>query len=121
MNPASQGVLSPPASGPSETYAIHPNFPLSPDAGQINETRSKGVETTEKTLDLLERYQKAIADPQMPLKRINEFIDSLSLEVKSLNSLSEKLPPVDPLQKIMTEVGILSAVEIEKFNRGEYI
>jgi hypothetical protein len=116
-----QGIPSLPASSPFETYAIHAGFPLSLDTGRISETRSKGLEATEKTLDLLERYQKAIADPQVPLKKVNEFIDSLSLEVKSLNALSGNLPPVDPLQKIMTEVGIISAVEIEKFKRGEYI
>ena len=27
----------------------------------------------------------------------------------------------DPLQKIVTDLGIVSTVEIEKFNRGEYV
>ncbi len=88
---------------------------------QINQIRSQGVARAENTLTILEQYQKAMGDPQMTLKNVNHLIQSLSQEVNSLNRLSEKLPSSDPLQKIMNEIGIVSAVEIEKFNRGEYI
>jgi hypothetical protein len=41
--------------------------------------------------------------------------------LENLNRLSEQLSPSDPLKKIMTEAGIVSAMEIEKFRRGEYV
>jgi hypothetical protein len=88
---------------------------------RINQIRFQGVSQVENTLSILEKYQKAVGDPQMTLKKVDRLVQSLSQEVNGLNQLSEKLPTSDPLQKIMNEVGIVSAVEIEKFNRGEYI
>jgi methyltransferase-like protein len=88
---------------------------------EINQIRSQGVERSENTLTILEQYQKAMSDPQKNLKNVNGLVQSLSQEVDGLNRLSEKLPSSDPLQKIMNEISIVSAVEIEKFNRGEYI
>jgi len=76
---------------------------------------------TEKTLDLLEQYQKAMADPKVSLKEINPLAQALSQEIKGLNQWAQKLSSSDPLQKIIAEVGIVSSVEVEKFNRGDYI
>ena len=83
--------------------------------------RSQGVKVAESTLGILEEYQKAIGDPQKTPRQIDPLVQSLSEEVKSLKMLAEKVPPSDPLQKIMTDLGIVSTVEIEKFNRGEYV
>jgi hypothetical protein len=88
------------------------------DPAQI---RLKGIQSTEKTLDMLEQYQKAMANPNLSLKNIYPLIQSLSQELQGLNVLSEKLSPSDPLRPILTNTGIVSAVEIEKFHRGEYI
>jgi len=88
---------------------------------QIDQIRSQGVERAENTLTILEQYQKAMGDPQKTLKNVSGLVQSLAQEVNGLNRVSEKLPSSDPLQKIMNEIGIVSAVEIEKFNRGEYI
>ena len=88
---------------------------------EINQARSKGIEAAEGTLSLLEQYQKAMANPGMSLKKVDPLVESLSKEIKGLDLLSERLPPSDPLQKILTEVGIVSTVEIEKFRRGDYI
>ena len=83
--------------------------------------RSRGASATEKTLDLLDQYQKAMADPKVSLKEISPLVQSLSDETKSLTQWADKLSSSDPLQKIIVEVGILSSVEVEKFNRGDYI
>jgi hypothetical protein len=88
---------------------------------EFNQIRLQGVEATESALSLLEQYQKAIADPEISLKRIDPLVQSLSQEVNSLSILSERLSPSDPLQKILTEVGVVSTVEIEKFRRGDYV
>ena len=88
---------------------------------QIDQIRSQSVTKAENTLTILEQYQKAMGDPQETLKNVDGLVQSLAQEVHGLNRLSEKLPSSDPLQKIMNEIGIVSAVKIEKFNRGEYI
>ena len=82
---------------------------------------SQSIRATENTLEVLGEYEKAMANPGISLKKIDPLIQSLSQKVSGLNTLSEKLPPSDPLQKILTEVGIVAAVEIEKFRRGDYI
>jgi hypothetical protein len=87
----------------------------------IAQIRSQSIQATENTLKVLEEYKNAMGDPEMPLKKIDPLIQSLSQGMQDLNTLSAKLSPSDPLQKILTEVGIVSAVEIEKFRRGEYI
>jgi hypothetical protein len=87
----------------------------------IAQIRSQSVQATENTLEVLKKYEETIANPEISLKKIDPLIQSLSQEVQDLKILSEKLSPSDPLQKILTEVGIVSTVEIEKFRRGEYI
>ncbi len=83
--------------------------------------RSQGVEATEKTLNLLEEYQRAIDNPRVTLREIHPLVQSLAEETRGLNQSVEKLSPSDPLKKIMTEVGILSSIEVGKFNRGDYV
>ena len=92
-------------------------------AGQseIPQVRSQGITAAENALSLLEKYQEAIADPQMTLKKVDPLVQSLSQNVNDLSSLSDKLPASDPLRKIIDEIGIVTMVEVQKFNAGEYI
>ncbi len=83
--------------------------------------RYQGLQAVEETLRVLEKYQEGLSNPKTPLRKIEPFIQRLTNEVEGLNRLSEKLPLADPLRKILNEAGILSAVEIEKFRRGEYL
>ena len=121
INVAGQSSAS--ASRGVEEIPADPAYAIQALSGpeQIDQIRSLGVERAENTLTILEQYQKAMDDPQLTLKNVDRLVQSLSQEVSGLNRLSEKLPNSDPLQKIMNEIGIVSAVEIEKFNRGEYI
>jgi hypothetical protein len=83
--------------------------------------QARGIAATENTLALLEQYQQALADPAQTLKEINPLVQALSEKVTDLQGLARTLAPADPLKKIIQEVGTLSAVEVEKFNRGEYV
>ncbi len=87
---------------------------------EINQIRSLGVKTSEEVLNLLEDYQKAMANRQIPLDRIEPLIQSLSKGVGQLQILTDRVPASDPLRKILTDVGIISAVEIERYYRGGY-
>jgi len=125
LNDASQGAFP---SSLNQPLGTRTESTLSPppvsglEGGEgLFQIRSQGVQSTVNALEILEDYQQALADPAVPLKRIDQLVQSLSREIPRLNVLSEKLPPSDPLQKILAEVGILSTVEIEKFRRGEYV
>lgn len=98
-----------------------PSVNLAPQAAEPSALRSQGIGATEKTLELLEQYQRALADPKISLKEVNPLVQSLSREMKDLAGWAEKLSSSDPLQKILTDLGILASVEVEKFNRGDYI
>jgi len=93
----------------------------SPGLEHASETRFQGIRFTEKVLELLEGYQKSMADPTIALKQIDPMVQSLSKGIETLDSLSKSLAPSDPLQKILTEAGIVSTIEVERFKRGEYI
>ena len=102
--------------GPAEVSLLPPIL----EAGAPN-PKSQGVRATERTLDLLERYREALSDPRVSLKKVHPLVQSLRREVQEMNRWTDQLPPSDPLRKIMGEIEILSRVEIEKFNRGDYV
>ncbi len=123
--PAEAGTSTEGSVGRTEFFANSvlpiPSVNFVPGLPEFSTLRSQGALATEKALDLLEQYQRAMADPKVSLKEINPLAQSLSQEIKGLTQWAEKLPSSDPLQKIIAEVGILSSVEVEKFNRGDYI
>ncbi len=83
--------------------------------------RSQSLKAIEDAIAHLERYHEGLSSIETSLKKIDPIVQRLTMEVDELNSLSQKLPPDDPLRKILDETAILSAVEIEKFRRGDYI
>lgn len=99
-------------------FAEYPISFLNEPAGSV---RTQSVEAAEGVLGLLEEYQRSLADPGVSLKELDGLVQSLSREVNTLTQLSDKLSPADPLKKIASEVGMVSAVEIEKFNQGRYV
>ncbi len=98
-------------------------FPFFPSnlATEGPSVQFQGTEATERALDLLERYREALSDSRVSLKEVYSLVRSLRQEVQELDRWSDQLPPSDPLWKMMGEIGILSNVEIEKFNRGDYV
>jgi hypothetical protein len=94
--------------------------PFIPGLAGTSTVQAEGTLASERTLALLERYQVAMADSNRPLQEIRGVVQSLSAELDELTERAGKLSPSDPLQKIMTAIGVLSSVEIEKFNRGDY-
>ena len=122
----SEGTTSPeapvgkPEFFPDPVLSI-PSVNLATHAAEPSALRSQGIGATEKTLELLEQYQRALADPKISLKEANPLVQSLSREMKDLAGWAGKLSSSDPLQKILTDLGILASVEVEKFNRGDYI
>lgn len=87
----------------------------------LSSVQARGVAAAENTIALLEEYQKALADPDRTLKQIDPLVSSLAERVTFLKNLVNSLPSSDPLRRIVEEIGTLSAVEVEKFNRGDYV
>jgi hypothetical protein len=108
------------------TQPLAPGFEIGPVKGvmevqPVDPLRAQGVSAAEKALDLLGQYQQALADPAQSLKQINPLVESLSQKVDLLQKLTQQFAAGDPLQNIIREVGVVSAAEIAKFNRGDYI
>jgi len=91
------------------------------DQEDIPRIRSQSLKAIEDTLTILGKYQEALSNPETSLKKIDPFIKTLTKEADGLNRLYDKLPSADPLRNLLNEAGILSAVEIEKFRRGDYL
>ena len=113
-------MLTPPIQPPATGFEIGPVKGVM-EVQSPEQLRAQGVSVTEKTLDLLGQYQQALADPAQSLKQINPLVESLSVKVEQLQKLTQQFSAGDPLQKIIQEVGVVSAAEVAKFNRGDYI
>ncbi len=81
----------------------------------------EGARAAERALDLLEEYQRAMENPRNTLREIHPLVQSLAEEMKGLDQWIEQMSPSDPLRGILTQAGVLSSIEIEKFNRGDYL
>ena len=103
--------------GPLGVYSLPPLAGI----GNSVQGQNRSIQTADRMLNVLEEYQKALGDPEVSLKNLYPMIQSLSSEVQGMNEGTENLPANDPLRKILGEIGILTAVEVEKFNRGDYI
>jgi hypothetical protein len=95
--------------------------PATPEPGDLDLLRRKGIAVAENALSLLEDYGNAMGDPGISLKEIDPIVKSMLRENEKLAGLSGLMPSADPLAKILDGLGILSTVEAERFNRGEYI
>lgn len=120
--------VPPTVTGPEEVSshfltAISPLNPATegPEKFNLLSARTQGAKAAEETLDQLERYCQAMETPGRSLKEMDPLLKSLAEKIDALTQWSEKLPAADPLQKILSEASILSRVEIEKFNRGDYV
>jgi hypothetical protein len=85
------------------------------------ESQARTVQKAERVLSILEEYQRALGDPGASLKGIHPLVQSLSSELPGMKESADRLPSNDPLKKILGEIGVVAAVEVEKFNRGEYL
>jgi hypothetical protein len=103
--------------GPLAPYS----FPAISKFGKESRIRDQGLLAADQTLGILEQYQKAIADPKVSLKNLYPHIQSLSAEIQGIKQAAEGLPGSDPLKKILGEIGVLATVEVERFNRGDYV
>ena len=83
--------------------------------------KKEGVQTLEKAMLVLDQYQNSLADARVSLKEIFPLIQSMQEGTKGLSEMAGKFSVNDPLRGLLAETGILVAVEVEKYNRGDYL
>jgi len=103
--------------------------PVSPGPASISGVQfsaipvSPAVNTAEKVdrlLDLLEGYQRQLADPGRSLKSISPHLDQIEKGGRELEKTIQKMDDADGLKTIAQEALITAAAEVFKFNRGDY-
>lgn len=92
-----------------------------PHGKEMTPAQSQGVQAAESSLNLFEKYQEALADPTRTLREIDPLLRALVEKVNANQEIIRQMSPSDPLEKILREIEILSTVESQKFNRGDYI
>ena len=113
--------------GSGEDLALQKNGGVS----ELGETVSAGrilsaglssqIGPVEKTLGLLDRYASALADPNQNLKQVSPLVLELKQAAENLKKTSQALPTGHAAREIIDRTAIMAAVEVEKFNRGDYI
>jgi hypothetical protein len=73
-------------------------------------------------IELLDKYSKALANPQESLKNIGDVITRLEQEVHSLKNGSDyRVEHDEKLSGLVHDIAVTANVEIFKFYRGDYI
>jgi hypothetical protein len=103
--------------GPLGAYS----FPPLAEFGNPVQAQPRSLQAADQVLKVMGEYQKALGDHEVSLKNLYPMIQALSSEIQGMSQNAEALPANDPLKRIINEIGILAAVEVERFNRGEYI
>jgi len=79
------------------------------------------VEGIENVLDLLDDYQRKLADQTVTLKDIHPLISAIEHENQNLKPLLNKLREGDELKQILNQTLVTTSLEVIKFNKGDYI
>lgn len=87
----------------------------------INPQKLTAVSTSEEALDLLERYSRAVSDPQVTLKGLAPMVDELESMKARLDGAASFISDNDPLKGIMGEVSSALYGEVLRFRRGDLI
>lgn len=73
------------------------------------------------TLDLLDEYSAALGDGGQNLKRVGQVVDRLEQEAARLVTAAQDLEADAELRGLVEQVTQVAAVEVIKFNRGDYL
>lgn len=92
-----------------------------PTEGQVaTELRLTGLSMSENTIDLLESFSQALGNLHLSTSDLLPLIEALEGDTTTLLDIKEQLPKHDPLSQLIDRVATVSAIEAEKFRRGDY-
>ncbi len=100
--------------------------PLQDPAGSIRQVaispqKLTALGASEEALELLERYSRAVSDPQVTLKGLSPMVDELESMKARLDGAASFISDDDPLKGIMSEVSSALYGEVLRFRRGDLI
>ncbi len=87
----------------------------------INVENSKTIGRVNELLNLIESYQKKLADPAASLKDVYPLVQQMEKKSAELIPVCESLPDGNKLKDVLNRIIITSTVEVIKFNRGDYV
>jgi hypothetical protein len=85
---------------------------------EVNPTPTEVLDTV---LSRLDNYREALAQSDLPLKKMSTLVQNLEQDSQRLQSLAQSLPDSSPLKQVMEEAAALAYTESFKFNRGDYV
>ena len=87
----------------------------------ISGKKMEPLDNVDNTLNLLDNFAAALADPTKSLKQVSEIVDDLDEAAQKLKSMNQSLPEQHQGRELVERTAILAAVESAKFRRGDYI
>ncbi|MCD6570930.1 MAG: hypothetical protein J7L53_09535 [Deltaproteobacteria bacterium] len=81
----------------------------------------KSLSISEQALDILDKYNKLLTNPDITLKSLAPIVDDMKIMGKQLNEVSLSLPSDDSLKEIVNDIVSAIDSEVIRFNRGDLI
>lgn len=110
------GQLQPSAEAPALEATTAPSTETQIPA----ELRLAGLSMSENTIELLDSFSQALGDLRLSADDLLPLIEALEGDTTTLLDIKEQLPAHDPLAQLIDRVTTISAIEAEKFRRGDY-
>ncbi len=85
----------------------------------VSPVKLSAVSASEEAVELLERYSKAVSDPNMNLKALSPMVDQLDAMKTKVDNAASFIADNDPIKGIMNEVSSTLYGEVLRFKRGE--
>lgn len=104
---------------PQAIFQVPPHLMMALDFQ--NQLDDQSLDGLTRAVDALGGLEKALADPSISPRGIQEHFHGIQNELAGLKSLMSALPIQHPLQSMSEEVNILAHVESVKWNRGDYL
>lgn len=83
--------------------------------------KASAIQRVENLINLLDDYRKQLTDPSITLRNIEPMVKTINKEKDQLSSLLDSLPDEGGLKDIANRTLITAALEVIKYNRGDYI
>ncbi len=80
----------------------------------------ESITLAEDMLTRLEKFSEILSEPSTSTQELRKVVNEINKHAKDLASKSELLPANSSLREILDQLVIISAKEVEKFNRGDY-
>ena len=100
-----------------DTPAMTPASPAAPIPAPL---KLDSISLTEDTINTLEKFSAALANPAFSAQDLEPFASALEDETAALVNLKNQLPGNNPLSALLERVATTSYVESVKLRRGDY-